>query len=91
MKSKGNPFLYYRDNNATFSIVDGRENNRYNRITMGSDKYRLKWSKYQDNILSTFQSLLETEQLSDVTLFCEGEYFEDALHELGLNRPHYAF
>ena len=39
---------------------------------MGSEKYRLKWSKYHDNILNAFHSLLETEALSDVTLFCEG-------------------
>ena len=39
---------------------------------MGSDKYRLKWSKYENNILDAFRSLLETEALSDVTLFCEG-------------------
>jgi hypothetical protein len=39
---------------------------------MGSEKYRLKWSKYESNILSAFHSLLETEALSDVTLFCEG-------------------
>ena len=39
---------------------------------MGNDKYRLKWSKYEDNILDAFRSLLQTEALSDVTLFCEG-------------------
>ena len=66
--------IYCRDNNATFSIVEGRDL-RYNRSsshTMGSDKYRLKWSKYENNILDAFRSLLETEALSDVTLFCEG-------------------
>ena len=41
---------------------------------MGSEKYKLKWSKYESNILSAFHSLLESETLSDVTLFCEGEY-----------------
>ena len=72
-------FLYYRDNTASFSIIDGRDTTtRYNRssstnnINMGSEKYRLKWSKYHDNILNAFHSLLETEALSDVTLFCEG-------------------
>ena len=61
-----------RDNNATFSIIEGRDL-RYNRNhNMGSDKYRLKWSKYENNILDAFRSLLETEALSDVTLFCEG-------------------
>ena len=69
-------FLFYRDNTASFSIIDGRDT-RYNRssstnINMGSEKYRLKWSKYHDNILNAFHSLLETEALSDVTLFCEG-------------------
>jgi hypothetical protein len=40
---------------------------------MGSEKYKLKWSKYEANILSAFHGLLESESLSDVTLFCEGE------------------
>lgn len=39
---------------------------------MGSEKYKLKWSKYESNILSAFHGLLESENLSDVTLFCEG-------------------
>lgn len=39
-------------------------------------KYRLKWSKYNDNILSAFDSLYRTEALSDVTLFCEGTTFK---------------
>ena len=48
---------------------------------MGSEKYRLKWSKYHDNILNAFHSLLETEALSDVTLFCEGmEYSNYNVH-----------
>ena len=64
----------YRDNNATFSIVEGRDI-RFNRNNMGTEKYRLKWSKFESNILNAFQSLYETEQLSDVTLFCEGKYF----------------
>ena len=40
---------------------------------MGSEKYKLKWSKYESNILSAFHGLLESETLSDVTLFCEGK------------------
>jgi len=43
---------------------------------MGTEKYRLKWSKFESNILNAFQSLYETEQLSDVTLFCEGTTFK---------------
>ena len=39
---------------------------------MGSEKYKLKWSKYESNILAVFSALLENETLSDVTLFCEG-------------------
>ena len=39
----------------------------------GHEKYRLKWSKYESNILSHFQTFLETQALSDVTLFCEGK------------------
>ena len=60
----------YRDA-ATVSIVDGRDH-RYGRSTMGSEKYKLKWSKYESNILAVFSALLENEALSDVTLFCEG-------------------
>jgi len=43
---------------------------------MGSEKYKLKWSKYESNVLNAFRDLFETEALSDVTLFCEGEKFE---------------
>ena len=64
--------FYCRDNNATFSIIEGRDLRSNRSQTMGSDKYRLKWSKYENNILDAFRSLLETEALSDVTLFCEG-------------------
>jgi hypothetical protein len=46
---------------------------------MGSEKYKLKWSKYESNVLNAFRDLFETEALSDVTLFCEGE--EDQLVE----------
>jgi hypothetical protein len=40
---------------------------------MSSEKYKLKWSKYESNVLNAFRDLFETEALSDVTLFCEGE------------------
>ena len=43
---------------------------------MGSEKYKLKWSKYESNILAVFSALLENETLSDVTLFCEGMMIE---------------
>merc|ERR1712038_1763427 len=56
---------------ATVSIVEGRDH-RYGRSTMGSEKYKLKWSKYESNILAVFSALLESETLSDVSLFCEG-------------------
>merc|ERR1712238_638930 len=49
---------------------------RFNRNNMGTEKYRLKWSKFESNILNAFQSLYETKQLSDVTLFCEGTTFK---------------
>jgi hypothetical protein len=69
---------------ATFSIVDGYNNrsnsnniNNINNINnsnnMGSEKYKLKWSKYESNVLNAFRDLFETEALSDVTLFCEGK------------------
>ena len=66
---------------ATFSVIEGHGSSSssvgggssrpYKR--MGSEKYKLKWSKYESNILSAFHGLLESENLSDVTLFCEGE------------------
>ena len=62
--------IIFRDA-ATVSIVEGRDN-RYGRVNMGSEKYKLKWSKYESNILAVFSALLENETLSDVTLFCEG-------------------
>jgi len=46
---------------------------------MGSEKYKLKWSKYEANILSAFHGLLESESLSDVTLFCEGKDLDTIL------------
>ena len=39
---------------------------------MGSDQYCLRWNSYETNILATFEGLLDSEALSDVTLFCEG-------------------
>lgn len=43
---------------------------------MGNDQYCLRWNSYETNILSTFEGLLDSEALSDVTLFCEGESFK---------------
>jgi len=50
---------------------DGPLNNK-----MGNDQYCLRWNSYETNILSTFEGLLDSEALSDVTLFCEGESFK---------------
>ena len=33
----------------------------------------LRWNSYETNILDTFGGLLDSEALSDVTLFCEGK------------------
>jgi len=43
---------------------------------MGNDQYCLRWNSYETNILSTFENLLDSEALSDVTLFCEGQSFK---------------
>ena len=32
-----------------------------------------RWNSYETNLLSTFEGLLDSEALSDVTLFCEGK------------------
>ena len=32
-----------------------------------------RWNSYETNLLSTFEGLLDSEALSDVTLFCEGQ------------------
>jgi hypothetical protein len=40
---------------------------------MSSDQYCLRWNSYETNILATFEGLLDSEALSDVTLFCEGK------------------
>lgn len=55
-----------RDANDT-----GQMNNK-----MGNDQYCLRWNSYETNLLSTFEGLLDSEALSDVTLFCEGESFK---------------
>jgi len=47
-----------------------------NNTKMGNDQYCLRWNSYETNILSTFEGLLDSEALSDVTLFCEGESFK---------------
>jgi hypothetical protein len=66
-------FIWFFREAATFSIVDGRSSSYENRsINMGSEKYKLKWSKYESNVLNAFKDLFETEALSDVVLFCEG-------------------
>jgi len=59
--------------NTTWSrdANDGPLNNK-----MGNDQYCLRWNSYETNILSTFEGLLDSEALSDVTLFCEGESFK---------------
>jgi len=43
---------------------------------MGNDQYCLRWNSYETNILTTFATLLDSEALSDVTLFCEGQTFK---------------
>lgn len=43
---------------------------------MSSDQYCLRWNSYESNILATFENLLDSEALSDVTLFCEGDSFK---------------
>ena len=35
-----------------------------------------RWNSYETNILSTFEGLLDSEALSDVTLFCEGKFIQ---------------
>lgn len=36
-------------------------------------QYCLKWSNYSSNLATAFSNLFNTETLTDVTLFCEGE------------------
>ena len=45
-----------------------------------------RWNSYEANLLTTFEGLLDSEALSDVTLFCEGKsnlnnYFKFLLFE----------
>ncbi|KAG5893680.1 hypothetical protein JTB14_021976 [Gonioctena quinquepunctata] len=40
--------------------------------TMTSKHFCLKWTRFQSNILSAFESLQNTEDLADVTLTCDG-------------------
>jgi hypothetical protein len=49
---------------------------------MGSDQYCLRWNSYETNILATFEGLLDSEALSDVTLFCEGRLIHDKYSHL---------
>ncbi|CRL00660.1 CLUMA_CG013920, isoform A [Clunio marinus] len=37
-------------------------------------QYCLKWSNYSSNLATAFSNLFNTETLTDVTLFCEGEF-----------------
>lgn len=39
---------------------------------MSTKHFCLKWTRFQSNILSAFESLQATEDLADVTLTCEG-------------------
>lgn len=39
---------------------------------MSTKHFCLKWTRFQTNILSAFESLQTTEDLADVTLTCEG-------------------
>ena len=50
---------------------------------MGSDQYCLRWNSYETNILATFEGLLDSEALSDVTLFCEGNTADNPPHFAG--------
>ena len=44
------------------------------RMGSNSEQYCLRWNSYETNILDTFGGLLASEALSDVTLFCEGNF-----------------
>ena len=59
---------------------------------MGSEKYKLKWSKYESNILAVFSALLESETLSDVSLFCEGKlYYNPQIKLVSLKSNFYSY
>lgn len=73
VNNENNPFLPFfpqllKSRDAT---SEGLMNNK-----MGNDQYCLRWNSYETNLLSTFEGLLDSEALSDVTLFCEGESFK---------------
>lgn len=40
---------------------------------MEQQQYCLKWSNYSSNLATAFSNLFNSETLTDVTLFCEGE------------------
>lgn len=68
-----NPFLSFFP-----QLMKTRDSNEGPGMTnkMGNDQYCLKWNSYEANLLTTFEGLLDSEALSDVTLFCEGESFK---------------
>jgi len=70
--NENNPFLpFFPQLLKSRDVSDGLMNNK-----MGNDQYCLRWNSYETNLLSTFEGLLDSEALSDVTLFCEGESFK---------------
>jgi len=62
---------HYENTKWSREANDGTLNNK-----MVNDQYCLRWNSYETNLLSTFEGLLDSEALSDVTLFCEGESFK---------------
>ena len=70
VEGRENPYNSHNSSLNNSSLNNSHLNNSHN---MGSEKYKLKWSKYESNVLNAFRDLFETEALSDVTLFCEGE------------------
>ena len=45
-----------------------------NPYKMSSDKFCLKWNDFQENIVSSYQDLLNEVNFSDVTLVCEEDH-----------------
>lgn len=43
---------------------------------MTDEHYNLKWNNHQPNFISVFQSLLQLEELVDVTLSVEGKHIK---------------
>ena len=41
-------------------------------MSNSADQYSLRWNHYRNNLLQTFQTLLQTEAFTDVTLACDG-------------------